>query len=528
MREHPNLMLWHSIMNTYQIGGHDRQPVQYVLVHNRYLGLPNDIFIVDKARLPGVMDISLSQEVDSPAHSFAIVCEDKDGLLSPDYYQGKTPISQAFRGHLDSAWKGQLQTNAKIEIHFGYGEQVVRVLTGLIDSVVINAEAQTITMTGRSMYKRMLDNTCIPEPGKKFALPWKSTPIELALKRLFSKGNVKFEGAPVVDEESGEDMLIGEEMGLRGEPLDSVARPLVNSTFFYLYELPTGVVQQRELPRYSEQAEAVFTVDDQMHLTALEYKYDDTNIFGTVIVETGEVATTYSSKFLATKFLNGERRETVISYPWANTPYKRRLAALAYITNMLYRVRTVTVNIPANPLLELYDPIRLQEKISTVSRSYHIRSIDYSFNGGGFTQTLQCSINTGFAKPTPPKLPPTYLPTLLTNKENITLSIWDSGGNDLDVITIKLNGEVVQGNLILKESMESVSLTLKKGTNTIEFIGVSAGKSGGIDARFYAMDDSDNMITSGDLMISMPRTEVNDLGFYTGKKPVKKWVVGRA
>lgn len=525
MREASHL-LWHSIMNTYQIGSHDREPSQYVIVHNRFLGKEGDIFLVDKARLPGVIDISLSQEVESAAYSFSVTCEDKDGLLSPDYFRGKTPGLEAFRGHLESVWKGQLQTNTKVELHFGYGDQVVRVATGLIDEIVVNAENQTITLSGRSMYKRMIDNTVRPYTDSKYLLPDASMKIPDALVRAFAYAGLTFKGIPIIDEQSGEDFIISEPMGLRGETYDTIINPLVNSIFHYFYELPDGAIEQRELPRFSQEVEAVFTVDDEMHLTALEYKYDDTEIYGTVIVESNRMADAYSSAFLTDKILNGERREVVIEYPWANTPYKRKLAALAYITMMLYKVRTVTITIPANPLLELYDPIRIQEKISTVSLNYHIRSIDYSFNSGGFTQTLGCSVNAGFEKPEVPPPPVTDFPDVESPTKEISLGIWDNGGVDGDIVTIRLNGKEVKTNLMLYNTATIIGLTLKKGTNVIEFVGISAGMSADLTASMFLEDEDGKLLTPSEVILNMPRKNIKEPeGFYQGKKPVKKWVI---
>lgn len=521
-------VLWHSIMNTYQIGGHDREPNQYVLVHNRFLGKPDDVFLVDKARLPGVIDISISQEVDSPAHSFTIVCEDKEGLLSPDYYLGKLPYENAFRGHLKSPWIKQLRTNTKIEIHLGYGTHIVRMVTGLIDDVTINAEAQTITLTGRSMYKRMIDNTITPFPNTKYLLPVNSMKISDAINRAFTYAGVEFKGKPIVDDQTNETFLIEKPMGLRGETYDEIVRPLVNSTFHYFYERPDGVVEQREIPSFTQKVEPVFTVDDKMHISELEYKYDDTDIYGTVIVESNGIGNAYSSGFLQNEILNGEKREIVLEMDWANTPYKRKLAALSHLTMMLIKVRAISITLPANPLLELYDPIRIQEKISTASMNYHIRAIDYAFNSGGFIQTLQCSINGGFVKPPAPPPPVTHLPNLNVSVAKVEIGVWDNGAVDLDVLTIRLNGKVIESNLILKDTPDTFMLELKKGRNIVEFIGVSAGRSANLTASMYAKDENGNLLTPSELIIDMPRTNVNSLGFYQGVKPVRRWVVNRA
>ena len=168
-----------SVTNTYQIESHDRQPVQYVYVHNRFYGTENDVFKVPFGRLPGVISVETNWNVDATAASFTVVCQNKDGLLSPDYYFGKTPMALALRGHLDSPWRGQLKPNTKIEIHWGYGEYPVRNLTGLIDNVEINAVAQTITIRGRSMSKLLITNTVTPLRGHSLLIPYETMKMEM-------------------------------------------------------------------------------------------------------------------------------------------------------------------------------------------------------------------------------------------------------------------------------------------------------------------------------------------------------------
>lgn len=519
--------LFDSITNVYQMASHRREPKQYVYIHNRFYGKENDSFLTKKGRLPGVLELSTSWENETTAGSFSITCENAEGLLTPEYSYGKVPLDEAWRGHLHSPWRGQLITNNKIEIWTGYGKDLVKELTGLIDEVVVSPDGATITIAGRSMYKLAIDNTCRPYPGHEYTLPYNTMRITDGVGRLMNFAGLAFEGKPVIDEETNELFRIAEPLGVRGETYDEVARGLVNSVFHHLREDPDGLIKQIEVPYFSEDAEPDFVVDEERHIIDLEYKIDDTSLFGTLIIESNKMYDVFSSEYITKELLLGNRRENVIDYPWANTKYKRQLAARAEFTRMLYKARTISITIPANPLLQIYDTVRVLEKYSLARWNYHIRTIENTMNASGFTQTLDLSMNTGFEKPSTPSPPATHLPNVRATTETISLGIWDSGAVDLDVVTVRLNGEVVQSNIILEESAQTLTLNLEKGRNVVEFVGVSAGRSGGLTASMYAEDANGNMLTSEALVLNMPRGNVNELGFYRGRKPVRSWVINR-
>lgn len=517
-----------SVTNMYQMSSHRREPKQYVYVHNRFYGKKGDEFLVEKGRLPGVISLSTDWEVDSTAGSFTIVCDNTEGMLTPEYSYGKVPLDQAWRGHLFSPWRGQLVMNNKLEIWFGYGKDIVRDMTGIIDEVVVNSQEETITISGRSMYKLAIDNTCRPYPGHEYTLPFNTMRITDGIGRLMNYAGLRFEGKPIIDEETNELFRVGEPMGVRGETYDEVASALVNSIFYHLREEPDGLIKQIEVPYFSQETNPVFVIDEERHIISLEYSNDDTSLYGTVIIESNKIQDAFSSKFIAEELLLGNRRETIISYPWANTKYKRQLAARAEFTRMLYKARTIDVTMLANPLLQIYDTIRVLEKISLAQWNYHIRSIATDMSANGFTQTLGLTVNTGFEKPGAPPPPQTHLPNVQASTESVMLGIWDNGAVDLDVVTIRLNGENVSSNLILKESAETINLRLKKGRNIVEFIGVSAGRSGNLTASMYVEDANGNLLTPKELILDMPRgTNVGEYGFYRGKKPVRRWVINR-
>ena len=517
-----------AVTNMYQIDSHRRQPQLYVYVYNRFYRQPKDEFKVKKGRLPGVLAASVNWEADSTAGSFSVELENAEGMMTPEYTYGKVPLDQALRGHLFSPWKGQLVPNNKVEFWFGYGNEVVLEMTGLIDNVTVNAESQTVSITGRSMYKVAIDTTCRPYPGSSYTVPYPETKVTDAIAFLLRTAKVKFEGIPIIDETTNEEFIVGEPLGMRGEKYDAPVQRLVRSVFHHLREEPNGVVKQMEVPRFTQETEPDFVIDEERHIMSLEYNYDDTEMYGTVIIESNKIQDKFSSHFITEKFLNGQHREVIYDYPWANNKYKRQLAAQSEFTRMLYQARTISVTIPANPLLQIYDTVRVLEKISLARWNYHIRSITTEISASGFTQTLGLTVNTGFEKPKNPPKPQTSLPAVRVPTKRAKLGVWDSGVVDMDIINIRLNGEKLAENVTLSDTATVYDLDLKKGSNVLEFIGVSAGFTGGIEIGLYIEDENGVLLTPDGAEILMPRGTTNKQGFIKSTRPVRRWVINRA
>lgn len=518
-----------SITNAYQIDSHNRQPNAYVYVHNRFYGKENDLFRVKMGRLPGVLSVSANWDGTATTGSFTIVAQNKDGLLSPDYHLGKTPSGLSLRGHLDSPWRGQLLANTKIEIHWGYGEYLVREMTGLIDEVEINAEAQTISLRGRSMKKLLIDNTITPLSGQKLLIPDKTTKVETAIARAIKAAGLELVVTlPVIDEESGEPYLVGEAMGKRGEAYYDIVNPMLESTFFILFENPDGTVEMWKKPKFSQSKKADYVVDDQVNITELDYNNKDLEIFGTVLVEApnGSIDA-FSSGYISKRILNGYRREKVVKYPWTTTQKKRQLAAASEFVNMLHEFRTITVTILANPALQLWDSIRIQERISTAQWNYFIKGISTTLDDNGFVQQLECPSNFDFdvRAGSLEDLGSNEPPNITTKAKELQVTVWDMGPKDFDIISIYLNGKLMEGNIILTQEPQTFSFNMKKkGTYKLKFVGISAGRTSTLHFG-YGIQDEDGNPLHAPASFEMPRENVKKYGYYQNKKRPSKTVV---
>ncbi|WP_338749776.1 hypothetical protein [Bacillus sp. FJAT-52991] len=511
--------LFQSITNQFQIG-ESRRPTQYVMVRNRFWGKTkpeHSHFDIEWARLPNVLSIDIDETTESPAKTFTIVLENKDGLFSPDYSKGKRPIGFVWRGVGDSAWFRQLYPNTELQIHLGYGDDIRKMLTGYIDNVRINAQEQTITITGRSKYKRAITNTIFPPKGREYFIERTNINIYHAVKALLETAGLEVTGSPVNVPGTNTLYETGVKLGKRGQAFDEVVREVVNSLFHTLTENSHGVIKFQQLPKYSRSDPADFIVDDYLHIKELEYEMDDTELYGRILVTCGEAKSAFTSSYIEQDILLGQRREVELDVPWANSPAKRHLAARAYITQMLYKWRRLSIAIPANPAIELWDIVGIREKISTTTQTYHLRGIRTSFSTSGFFQILEASSNIGFAPQKMPP-PPSDLP-MITRKAGA--GYFTVSGSAGDRVALIINGQRSK-DIKLGESV-NVPANLKVGSNVIITEGVSAGPKDGLSANLRFTDSTG--VTTMVQTINYPRTEVDEpTGFYK-VRPRSTWVI---
>jgi hypothetical protein len=525
--------LLQSIVNQFQLAVIDREPNQYVLVRNRFFGNSSDpgLMDVEWARLPNVISIEIDETVETPAKSFTIVVANNDGRFSPDYYAGKWPQRYLFGEVPESPWARQLFPNTEIAIHLGYGEDVIPYLRGLIDEVTISADGQTLTITGRSMYKKVLTTTIMPPKGKKYFLNDKSVNIGEAVKKLVEGAGVPCIAPFITVPGSNppESYTLGVERGERFQTFDDAVRDIVDSLFFTMVEDAQGTITLKPIPRYSQTDDPKMVIDDFLHLKELEYAISDNDLYGTIVIKCGNKADVFHSGFITNQILRGQRREIEYEVPWANTRFKRKLAAQAYFTQMLHRWRKLSIAIPANPALELWDVVSVRERISTVTWRYHIRAIRTTWTRDSFFQILELSSNYGYKPEPPPPPPKSDLPPISVSESRIIINLWDFAIVDKDIVNVYLNGSKIVGNLTIKSEKKQIVLDLDMGPNVVVFEGVSAGTVNRLTAKMEVTDLNGKILFPNSSLpdLAMNRINVTEPSGYYTKRPKVKWVIYR-
>jgi hypothetical protein len=115
---------------------------------------------MDTLTLDSVGQIELDDQFEMDSRTARITISNPEGYYSPDYnpfyfpemYQA-TPWSYSLNGF----HYGVLSENAPVRIFLGYGNNMMRVFTGLIDKLDIDNETPQITITCRDMYKKILN-----------------------------------------------------------------------------------------------------------------------------------------------------------------------------------------------------------------------------------------------------------------------------------------------------------------------------------------------------------------------------------
>ncbi|MGZ0051973.1 M23 family metallopeptidase [Brevibacillus gelatini] len=117
---------------------------------------------MDTLTLDNVSYIEIDDQFEMDSREARITISNPGGYYSPDYnpfyfpesYQ-ETPWSYFVNGfHV-----GVLSENTPVRIYMGYGLNLMRVFTGLIDKIDMNGEEATMTIYCRDMYKKILNKT---------------------------------------------------------------------------------------------------------------------------------------------------------------------------------------------------------------------------------------------------------------------------------------------------------------------------------------------------------------------------------
>lgn len=114
----------------------------------------------DTIPLSNVETCDIVQSLEQDSAEAIIRIPNPDGYYSPDYnpyYFPEVFESSPFAYFMGGFQAGVLSNNTPIRVYMGYGEEMIRVFTGLIDKVDISNNPPTLTITARDMYKKISD-----------------------------------------------------------------------------------------------------------------------------------------------------------------------------------------------------------------------------------------------------------------------------------------------------------------------------------------------------------------------------------
>lgn len=378
--------LLQALSSTFQI--RDRRPSCAVFV---YHPITNERMRVDR-----VISVDTDQRFDSPAHEFNFVADNTGGWLTPDYSWSKFKSNLLFdRGvgtEDGNPWPGVIRPNTKVEIWFGYGKYLVKRMTGLIDGYTIAADGKTISVKGRSMYKRVLVET-VKTTGLTKKITYKNKSLRYIVEDIHDRLGLPIQAEEIYVYGTNQIYMVPELEIERGSTWDSAISSLIESSYARIYSDVDGTTILKPVRIYSQDELEDFVLHEAVNLTQLEYNSEDFDINGNLIIKySDKVMSAFEDKYLRNTVLQGQFREEVIDAPWCNTYEKRRQYALSRFRKYKMKLRSLTVGCVGHPGIELYDLCRVYERISQSTAKYCVKSIRTSFSEQGYFDLMDLEL----------------------------------------------------------------------------------------------------------------------------------------
>lgn len=115
---------------------------------------------VDTIRLENVESCDIALSLEQESAEAVVTITNPNGFYSPDYnpYYFPELFEPSPFSYFNGGFQiGVLSNNTPIRIYMGYGEEVIRVFTGLIDKIDERDNPPALVITARDMYKKISD-----------------------------------------------------------------------------------------------------------------------------------------------------------------------------------------------------------------------------------------------------------------------------------------------------------------------------------------------------------------------------------
>lgn len=398
--------------------------------------------------LDNVMTVDIAGSFEQDTSEATIVLSNKGGYYGPEYNPYYFPGSESspFSTQMAGFQVGVLSNNTPIRIYMGYGNNLIRVFTGLIDKVDLASSPSTITLTARDMYKKISDkvltetkkypdiNYIEDVPGEGGELDLNKEPEKVAwLKSAVVQDLIDHAGMfgwrahaedlqypDAVIEESyliSIDQLEGtfvravpgEEGAFEVAKLSSIPTPKgwmnpytdeYGRTFEqYQYRVGECISEVLRDTHYRSYCDRYGTyrletpdyykeIADQyvygINLLPIEKTIDFSRARSHIIVkdENGIMSSFMDKEILME--VKSEVRTASVEVPWAKTYALKKVVAARLFQDMKRICRTLQVATPCNPALDILDRVMIIDRNTSTNAVYTIKGLrrSYSVNDG--------------------------------------------------------------------------------------------------------------------------------------------------
>lgn len=360
----------------------------------------------------------------------------------------RSPWSYWVNGHQ----LGAISENTPIRVYLGFGSNTIRVFTGLIDKVDIMGNESTLSITARDMYKKIFNKVLLED--KKYpdsyydAVPSSEgnddiidseTNKTLWLKSAIVHDLVDYAGMlgwranqddlyypDVVIEESylteanpREGTIRKAVKGKEGEfedvPIDSIPTPdgwlnpfveskplefpkhrrkvgeciddVIKDTNYWAHCDRYGTFRLEHI-NLKKPIIGIFNANENIITISKSIDFSRSRSHIVVYDDGGGYAQFVDKEILLE--LKGELRTGTIEVPWARTYEAKKEVATRMFTDMKRISRSLSVSIPGNPSLDVYDRVTVLDKNTSTNSVYTIKGIRHTFSvDSGFVTLLE-------------------------------------------------------------------------------------------------------------------------------------------
>ena len=383
--------------------------------------------------LSNVVSVDIDFKEDMRAASASITIENFMGYYSPDARFNRFPENGIFKSPFveydDGDPWGVLSDNTPIRVYIGYGDNPPRRFTGLIDTVDIDGEGQTLTIRCSDMMKKLINYvTYTPlsyPPDGDLSTAWLVSSVihDLAKKAGMNSWRVIDEDLRYPDIIIEETLYVDvdpatgfvtkfDEYGEQYEiPIESLPADggyenpyiWVNKTITEGTSVADAIEEACEYINYWQRCDFYGTyrctpskVDplpvkyfkDTVDIVSVNKTLDYSNVRNHLIITGGGA----SEHFIDTdlwRACKGERRSASVSVPWADTYGKKKQVAMKLFDSMRKKSRTMQVVIEGDPYLDLLDTVGIEHRKTATFDNYIVKGMRDSWSlGSGYLSYL--------------------------------------------------------------------------------------------------------------------------------------------
>lgn len=380
-----SIPLLENIAETLQIG--EKKPVSRVVIRRKNKKGGFEPFTFDLKRLGKVMSIDIDRRWNMSTDELNVLMRNNLGELSPDYSHLKS--YKNVEGLIPSGFKDVMVPFNEIYVEAGYGEDLVRLITGQIQDVDINEQSPTIQIVGKNSFRRLLKPI---DPITKRELIYENKQAFDIVQDLCSKAgipNLIFDA----DEVAGKDFTIDKAVFELGTQYSEAIQKILDVMNHRITANRFGQITVLKKENYKQQDFHNWDFSDYVNMTSGQYKIDPSIFRNRVIIKSKNSWKAFEDPYLL-EFCNMERISSAIEVPWAETDEQKWAAADAYFIEMRRKLRRLTYAVIGNPAMDVGDLVKMEALTSTSNSKYMITGIRTSISDSGYIDIVDLEFIT--------------------------------------------------------------------------------------------------------------------------------------